>query len=71
MPKVLYQCVVGHEIRADELDQATELTILDNGASIRICRRHGAPISVDHCDGTLEGACDAKTGEPLPQAPGA
>jgi hypothetical protein len=48
-----YACLVGHDIPVDELDQYTEVVILDGGARVRICREHGAPIAVS-VDGTQE-----------------
>jgi len=41
-----YACVVGHEIAARDLEQQTEMHLLDQRLEIRLCRRHGAPIAV-------------------------
>jgi hypothetical protein len=41
-----YRCVVGHEIPSDLLEELTEVASLDAGASVRLCREHGAPIAV-------------------------
>ena len=41
-----YHCVVGHDIVTGELDRLTIVTSLDEGAEVRICREHGAPIAV-------------------------
>jgi hypothetical protein len=43
---VTYQCVVGHPIPEAQLEVATEIRELDDGAEIRVCREHGAPISM-------------------------
>jgi hypothetical protein len=41
-----YCCVVGHQIPADQLDEATEVRVLDRGAKVRLCIEHGAPIAM-------------------------
>ncbi len=41
-----YHCVVGHEIPSSELDAASEVWTLDEGARVRICIEHGAPIAM-------------------------
>jgi hypothetical protein len=41
-----YWCVVGHEIAQEQLDVETEVRTLDQGAEVRICVEHGAPIAV-------------------------
>jgi hypothetical protein len=47
---IRYRCLAGHDITANELDQSTELQILDAGARVRLCREHGAPIAVEARD---------------------
>lgn len=44
--EVTYRCVVGHVIAAGQLDALTETVSLDGGASVRVCRDHGAPIAM-------------------------
>jgi hypothetical protein len=41
-----YTCLVGHPIAADQLETLTELRVLDQGATVRQCREHGAPIAL-------------------------
>lgn len=41
-----YRCVVGHEIPSERIEELTEVASLDAGASVRLCREHGAPIAV-------------------------
>jgi hypothetical protein len=41
-----YRCVTGHPIPAAELSALTEVWTLDEGAEVRVCREHGAPIAV-------------------------
>jgi hypothetical protein len=41
-----YRCAVGHEIPSERIEELTELASLDAGASVRLCREHGAPIVV-------------------------
>jgi hypothetical protein len=41
-----YWCVVGHEISRERLDVETEIRTLDQGAEVRVCVEHGAPIAV-------------------------
>ena len=43
---VTYRCLAGHEIPVAQLDEVTVLVTLDGGAVVRICRQHGAPVSV-------------------------
>ncbi len=40
-----FRCLTGHAIDAAELDRATEVVKLDQGAEVRICREHGAPVA--------------------------
>lgn len=44
--KLSYRCVVGHDISPGKLDRLTVVTNLDEGAEVRICREHGAPIAL-------------------------
>jgi hypothetical protein len=44
--EIIYSCVTGHLIPDAELDRLTEVVSLDAGAQVRICREHGAPISL-------------------------
>lgn len=44
--RTTYECVVGHEIAASELDSRTEIQTLDGGARVRVCVEHGAPIAM-------------------------
>lgn len=44
---VTYMCVTGHCIPPRELEVLTEEVELDNGARVRICKEHGAPIACD------------------------
>jgi hypothetical protein len=44
--RTTYRCVVGHEIPGPELDELTEVRSLDQGAVVRLCREHGAPIAI-------------------------
>jgi hypothetical protein len=44
--RTTYQCVVGHEIAAEDLDARTEILTLDHGARVRVCLEHGAPIAI-------------------------
>jgi hypothetical protein len=41
-----YRCLAGHDISEEQLDQSTELRTLDDGAVVRLCKEHGAPLSV-------------------------
>lgn len=41
-----YQCATGHLIPAADLSAETEVVVLDRGADVRICRRHGVPVAV-------------------------
>ncbi len=43
---VVYTCVVGHVIPASLLESETEVKLLDEGAHLRLCRKHGASIGV-------------------------
>jgi hypothetical protein len=43
---ITYRCLAGHDIPVVQLDESTELVTLDGGAVVRICREHGAPVSV-------------------------
>jgi hypothetical protein len=38
-------CVTGHPIT--DLSGQTELTVVDAGANLRLCREHGAPVRVE------------------------
>ncbi len=42
--RVTYRCTTGHPIPGDALDAETEVVALDQGAEVRICMEHGAPI---------------------------
>jgi hypothetical protein len=41
-----YVCVTGHAIPGDALDQRTEVVSLDQGAVLRQCKEHGAPVAM-------------------------
>jgi hypothetical protein len=41
-----YRCVAGHEVSQERLDVETEVRTLDQGAEVRVCVEHGAPIAV-------------------------
>lgn len=41
-----YRCLTGHEIDAVALEEETEVVTLDDGAKLRLCREHGAPIAI-------------------------
>jgi hypothetical protein len=43
---ITYRCLAGHDIPVEQLDEATEFLTLDRGAVVRICRQHGAPVSI-------------------------
>ena len=60
---ITYRCVVGHAVPATALDERTEVVRLDDGAEVRICREHGAPIAMTsrpmhHGKGTDPNATD-------------
>jgi hypothetical protein len=44
MEEPSYFCLAGHPVPADALDTVTEVQTLDDGAQVRVCREHGAPI---------------------------
>jgi hypothetical protein len=46
MKETKYWCLTGHVITERQLDQSTELLTLDDGAVVRVCTEHGAPLSV-------------------------
>jgi len=50
---VTYRCVVGHEIPFERIEELTQIASLDEGASVRLCREHGAPIAVTVSRGGL------------------
>jgi hypothetical protein len=54
----MYRCASGHAISEEELDSQTEIRSLDQGAVVRICRAHGAPISVQLEPKTATGESD-------------
>jgi hypothetical protein len=41
-----YRCVVGHDIPAVDLESLTAIRSLDEGAEVRVCVEHGAPIAM-------------------------
>ena len=41
-----FWCVAGHEVSEERLDAETEVQVLDQGARVRVCLEHGAPIAV-------------------------
>lgn len=52
-----YSCLAGHAIPADLLEQLSQEVTLDEGAVVRLCRDHFAPIAVTvvHDEGKREG----------------
>lgn len=44
--RVTNRCVAGHAFSGPELDVASEVTTLDGGFEVRVCKEHGAPVSV-------------------------
>lgn len=49
-------CVTGHPI--DDLDRQTEVVMMDSGANITVCRKHGAPIRLETTKSALRPALD-------------
>lgn len=54
MEEPTYFCLAGHPVSADALDTLTEVQSLDDGAQVRVCREHGAPIGTS-IDDTRDG----------------
>lgn len=44
--RTAYRCVTGHEIPPEAVAECTEVVSLDEGAVVRLCREHGAPIAI-------------------------
>jgi len=53
-----YMCSTGHSFAIDEFELLTEERTLDGGARVRICRAHGAPISMSAVAAEQEPARD-------------
>ena len=47
MQDVFYHCVTGHRIQKEDMKMSTDVVVLDGGATVRLCRVHGAPVSID------------------------